>query len=69
MWMTKDMLLRVVEVKARRRVAQLACQFVRAQSRDREMILAAMEFERWLADSCRSCQIGSMWESESGSHK
>ncbi len=56
---TKDLLLRIVEVKARHRVAGLACQMVRAPSRDREMILAALEFERWLADSCRDCLIGS----------
>ena len=59
MRMTKDLLLRVVEVKARRRVAQLAYEFVRARSGNRESILAAMEFERWLADSCQDCRTGS----------
>ena len=57
---TKDLLLRIVEVKARHRVAGLASAFVRAASRDREMILAEMQFERWLADSCRDCQLGSL---------
>ena len=57
MYLTKDQLLRVVEIKARRRTAQLAHRLIRAASAEREMVLAALEFERWLADSCRDCQI------------
>ncbi len=58
MRLTNDQLLRVVQVRAERRVAQLSHQLIRAPSHDREMILAAMEFERWLAESCGDCQIG-----------
>lgn len=56
---TKDLLLRILEVKAQRREGRLAHAFVRAASDDREMILAEMQFERWLADNCRDCRIGS----------
>ena len=59
MRMTKDLILQIVEVKARQKLAQLACEIVRAESHDREMILAGLEFERWLADSCRDCRFGS----------
>ncbi len=54
-----DVLLRVVEVKSRRRLGALACEFVRAKGRQLELVLAAMEFERWLAESCQDCRIGS----------
>ncbi len=49
----KEYLLQEIEVRARRRTAQLASQLVRAQSADKEEILAAFRFERWLADNCR----------------
>lgn len=49
----KELLLRAIEVKARLRTGQLASQLVRAASVDREEILAALQFERWLADNCR----------------
>ena len=35
--------------------AHLAGDFARAASRDREAILAEMEFEQWLADTCDVC--------------
>lgn len=49
----KDHILRVIEAKARLRTGQLASQLVRAPSADKEDILAAFRFERWLADNCR----------------
>ena len=55
----KDMLLRVVEVKARRRAAELAHQLIRAPGVDRELVLAGLQFEQWLAESCRDCLDGS----------
>ena len=55
----KDILLRIVEVKARRRTGQLACRLIRAEAKSKESILAELEFERWLADRCRDCLNGS----------
>ena len=52
----KDILLAAVEARARRRSAQLSGEFVRADAADKEPILAALEFERWLVESCRDCQ-------------
>ena len=34
-------------------MAYLAGEFARAASAEKEELLAALEFERWLADSCR----------------
>ena len=48
----KEFLLREIEARARRRTAQLASQLLRAASSDKEEILAAFRFERWLADNC-----------------
>ncbi len=56
---TKELLLAVVEAKARRRTGQLACDLVRATSANRELVLAELQFERWLAESCRDCRFGS----------
>ncbi len=49
----KKHVLRLIGARARFRTSQLASQLVRAASADKEEILAALELERWLADSCR----------------
>ena len=49
----KDQILRNIEAEARREAAHLAGEFARAASAEKEQLLAALEFERWLADSCR----------------
>lgn len=49
----KDCMLRVIEAKASRRAAVLAGEFIHAGSEEKEDILAGIEFEQWLADSCR----------------
>ena len=49
----RDQILRNIEAEARREVVHLAGEFARAASADKEELLAALEFERWLADSCR----------------
>ena len=59
MRITKDLLIRIIEVRARRHVGELTCQLIRSEAEDREMILAALQFERWLADSCQDCLIDS----------
>ncbi len=48
----EELVLRAIEARSRRRLAGLAREFVGAASKEREMIYAAMEFERWLAESC-----------------
>ena len=49
----RDRILRSIEAEARREVAHLAGEFARAASAEKEELLAALEYERWLADSCR----------------
>jgi hypothetical protein len=55
----KDMLIRVIERRAQRCVGQLSCQMVRAAEADRENVLDEMQFQRWLAETCRDCLYGS----------
>jgi hypothetical protein len=52
----KDLALRVVETRARTRLGKLAGELARAPSEEKEDILAGIEFERWLADSCRDAR-------------
>jgi hypothetical protein len=49
----KDEMVRLIQKKAEKEAAYLAGEFARAASEDREAILDAMEFEKWLAASCR----------------
>ena len=48
--------LRAIEMKANMRAAAAAHEFVRADSTERELLLAALQCEKWLAASCRQCQ-------------
>ena len=48
----KEQLLRGIEAKAARRTGRLASELVRARSRDKELVLAELEYQRWLADTC-----------------
>ena len=58
MQMQKEHMLRIVEARALQEAQYLAGEFVRAASEDREAILAALEFEKWLACSCRCARDG-----------
>ena len=49
----KDQMIRLIEADAREKVAAFSIAFARAPSEDKETFLAAMEFERWVADTCR----------------
>ena len=51
----KDRIIRCIEQNARRRVAKLASSYLRARPEEREAIMAGIELERWLADSCCEC--------------
>ena len=51
----KDQMIRLIQYKAEQDVAELAGEFARAASKDREEIFAALEFEKWLAETCAVC--------------
>ena len=51
----KDRILHVIRCEAEREAAHLAGQFVRAPSEEKGALLDALEFEKWLAESCREC--------------
>ena len=45
----KDQMLRLVESEARRKLADLSNRYVQADPAEKELIQAAIEVERWLA--------------------
>ena len=51
----KDQMLTLVKADARRRLAELSNRYIQAQPSEREMIQAAIEVERWLAQGCDDC--------------
>ena len=51
----KEQMMRLIKRKAEQDAAYLAGEFVRAAQAEREEILAAMEFEQWLARNCAEC--------------
>ena len=51
----KDQIIALIQYKAEQDAAELAGEFARAASREREEILAALEFEKWLAETCAVC--------------
>ena len=53
--LTKDLIMEAVRQRAEKEAAYLAEEFVRAASREREAVLAALEFEQWLAESAEDC--------------
>ena len=53
----KDIQLKIIQRKAEQEAAFLAGEFARAASEEKEEILAAMEFEQWLAQSCQECLV------------
>ncbi len=51
----KDQIVRLIEQDARAKVAALASSYPHARPEEREEILAGIEFEQWLADTCTFC--------------
>ena len=51
----KDRIVRLIELDARARVAALANSYPHARPEEREEIMAGIQFERWLADTCAFC--------------
>ena len=52
---TKDILLDAIRRNSERNLGRLASEVVRAASEEKEVILADMQLERWLAENCREC--------------
>ena len=48
----KDQMIRLIQYKAEQDAAELAGEFARAASEEKEAILAGLEFEKWLAEAC-----------------
>ena len=48
----KDQMLRLVESEARRKLADLSNRYIQADPAEKELIQAAIEVERWLAQGC-----------------
>jgi hypothetical protein len=51
----KDQVIALIQYKAEQDAAELAGEFARAASEEKEDILAALEFEKWLAETCAVC--------------
>lgn len=51
----KDLLIRHIEQKSSKKAVELFKKFVSEESEDKDEILAGIEFENWLADSCHDC--------------
>ncbi len=51
----KDILLEAIQHKSEREAGRLASEFARAASEEKEAILAELELERWVAESCEVC--------------
>jgi len=49
----KDKLIRLIQHNSDRKVAEFASQFVHCDPEQKETILAGIEFERWLAETCK----------------
>ena len=48
-------MLRLIQADAAARLADLSNRYLQAQPAEREAIQAAIEIERWLAESCEDC--------------
>lgn len=53
----ESLLLAAVEERATRRIGKLAADLVRADSREKELTLAEIEFQRFLTEACLNCRI------------
>jgi len=51
----KDQIIALIQYTAEQDAAELAGEFARAASQKKEEILAALEFEKWLAETCAVC--------------
>jgi len=49
----KDRIIRLIEQNAAKKVSDLAGEYVRAESGEKEALASGIEFERWLCESCQ----------------
>ena len=52
----KNVLLKAIQRRSEQKVRQLSKELVHAASEQKEAVLAGLEIERWLAESCRNCR-------------
>jgi len=50
-----DILLEAIRRRSERKVGLLAKELVYAPSEEKEAVLAGLEIERWLVETCRDC--------------
>ena len=53
-----EILIRTIQNISEQRAARFARQFVRAPSDEKEALLAALDFENWLVETCDVCLAG-----------
>jgi len=51
----KDQIIQLIEADSREKVAAFSTAFARTRSEEKETLLAAMDFERWMAEICHDC--------------
>lgn len=51
----KDQMVRAVANSAATKASTLSGEFVHAPPEEKEAILAGIDFERWLAETCQEC--------------
>ena len=51
----KNKIVEFIGQQAEQEARQLAGEFARAASEDREQILAQLQYEHWLAETCWQC--------------
>ena len=51
----KDRMVRLIQQDAAEKMAAYAGEMIRGAPEEKEQILAGLDFERWLEQSCREC--------------
>ena len=51
----KDQMVRLIRDDAAKKAADFASQLVRAKPEQKEQILAGLDFEKWLEQTCQKC--------------
>ena len=51
----KRQILRIITQTAAARAAALSREYIKANPEDREAIVAGIDFERWLSETCELC--------------
>jgi len=51
----KNQMLRAIGHNANKKVGELTSEFVSAAPQEKEEILAGIDFERWLGETCAEC--------------